>query len=654
MNKEIVLKDLSDVIFECGDWRTKFKNASTRKCESNVPNVVREGKKYILFTGKPYYGFYAEYDKDNDALIILSLEFNEYNGKWHEDGRTVITRSQRVSTGRCNFSHHFDVTGTCYKKCNLPGKSTQIVRDYFGGFFKLTDRHGYYGVIFNFACPENILDIPEIYSSDCVGISEYGNENGYKINESIPNGFKNRVGMLIKTHMKDISNPKISKVFTGLDCSYLQNTENGYVLRVFLCYAKEPISNEDIDSNKKIDISICEYKRVWINSIDNVDEQNKKGYLSLIASPLMFFDKEGIENGIFKYTQNLLKNMSNRAKKICNSSMNNTENSFLTIYMATKITIIEKLLNCPYKNLNKSFRYSLFLTSMPNKEWVESLFGKINWDKEPLHQMIGISRYMLKKMDEYNYSRIYLIRELKKIFESCPQFLANMNNKDVDTMFSTIRKKYPDLGIPDDVKNELRILIKLHGPHNFASYFKYITTKHVHDSLYEEYLERLESIGEIAKDVSWKLEGKSLRRTFDSLEPAYYLSLNSAKYDKCLELFKKNEKEWKKYEYRYGKYSILYPKLPSEIVFEGVKLNHCVKEFVEDVANRETIILFIRKNNNLSKPYFTLEIRDGKIRQCHGANNENTDEHYEIKDMLKHFCKEKGIQYSKGTKLLGR
>lgn len=74
-------------------------------------------------------------------------------------------------------------------------------------------------------------------------------------------------------------------------------------------------------------------------------------------------------------------------------------------------------------------------------------------------------------------------------------------------------------------------------------------------------------------------------------------------------------------DFEKGGMQIIYPKDPDEIVKEGQALHHCVGSYVSSVANKKCIILFLRKTEELDKPFFTIEVRNGEVRQIHGQNN---------------------------------
>lgn len=66
---------------------------------------------------------------------------------------------------------------------------------------------------------------------------------------------------------------------------------------------------------------------------------------------------------------------------------------------------------------------------------------------------------------------------------------------------------------------------------------------------------------------------------------------------------------------------IVYPSSPDEIVAEGHALHHCVGSYVDRVAKHECIILFLRRCDEESKPFYTIEVRNKKITQARGMRN---------------------------------
>lgn len=90
-------------------------------------------------------------------------------------------------------------------------------------------------------------------------------------------------------------------------------------------------------------------------------------------------------------------------------------------------------------------------------------------------------------------------------------------------------------------------------------------------------------------------------------------------------------------EWNDGKLQVIMPRTAREIVEEGVRQNHCVGRYVERVAAGESVILFIRRKDDLEKNFYTMEIKKDMRRcdivQVRGEKNAEATEEIEA------FCK---------------
>ena len=75
------------------------------------------------------------------------------------------------------------------------------------------------------------------------------------------------------------------------------------------------------------------------------------------------------------------------------------------------------------------------------------------------------------------------------------------------------------------------------------------------------------------------------------------------------------------YEMKAAGLMIVIPKSAEEIKKEGELQHHCVGTYVERVARGETMILFVRKEKEPDKPYFTMEWKKDHVEQCRGKHN---------------------------------
>ncbi len=84
---------------------------------------------------------------------------------------------------------------------------------------------------------------------------------------------------------------------------------------------------------------------------------------------------------------------------------------------------------------------------------------------------------------------------------------------------------------------------------------------------------------------------------------------------------------------------IVPPKTAEEIVAEGQALHHCVGGYVSRVADKECVILFLRQRKQPNTPFYTIELREGRVAQIRGENNCNPND--KVKAYMKLWEQEK-------------
>jgi len=82
---------------------------------------------------------------------------------------------------------------------------------------------------------------------------------------------------------------------------------------------------------------------------------------------------------------------------------------------------------------------------------------------------------------------------------------------------------------------------------------------------------------------------------------------------------------YERFQEQYGwsnkNFCIAAPHSAEEITEEAQTLHNCVGTYLERVAKGECIILFLRQNENLDTPFYTIEVKDFNIAQCRGKCN---------------------------------
>jgi predicted RNA-binding Zn-ribbon protein involved in translation (DUF1610 family) len=134
---------------------------------------------------------------------------------------------------------------------------------------------------------------------------------------------------------------------------------------------------------------------------------------------------------------------------------------------------------------------------------------------------------------------------------------------------------------------------------------------------FRDYLEMGGSLGYDFSD-SFVLFPRDLSEAHNQAS-ALYDTRKNAIFDKAIREAYKALAE----RYRFSKdgFTIIPPRTAGEIVAEGHALHHCVHSYVERVAEGGCVILFIRQRGSIKEPFYTVELRGGKITQIHGLQH---------------------------------
>lgn len=74
-------------------------------------------------------------------------------------------------------------------------------------------------------------------------------------------------------------------------------------------------------------------------------------------------------------------------------------------------------------------------------------------------------------------------------------------------------------------------------------------------------------------------------------------------------------------DFETGGMKFLLPATPEELAAEGNALHHCVGSYADRVAKKECVILFLRRCEDLGKPFYTVEVRGREVAQVRGMGN---------------------------------
>lgn len=182
-------------------------------------------------------------------------------------------------------------------------------------------------------------------------------------------------------------------------------------------------------------------------------------------------------------------------------------------------------------------------------------------------------------------------------------------------------------GMKYDLEILYEIIELLKGVATFQRALKY---EHIGSRSYRDYLRMLAKMGTPVKNMTQSFP-VDINAAHDEVNRKFNLFKQKLN-DDTYEMIKQSLQE---YSYESRGLCVVVPEKATSILDEGKQLHHCVGSYVEDVLNKKTVILFVRRLENISKPFFTLEYLRGKVKQCRGYENKNMPE--EVKQFVEEW-----------------
>ena len=182
-------------------------------------------------------------------------------------------------------------------------------------------------------------------------------------------------------------------------------------------------------------------------------------------------------------------------------------------------------------------------------------------------------------------------------------------------------------------------ILKIMSAQSFYDY--YLTQKKIkktlsYKTLLRDYFDHISTVKALGLDIKDTMYSKP--KDFYSLHAKLSAELsfrkNKEKYEKVENVLKTE----KSYEFTDGNLSLIVPKTAQEIVDEGKVQNHCVGTYLDRVAEKRSVIAFIRKKNDLHTPFYTIEINPATMTvvQCRGFKN--GDQTTEVKAFVRLYA----------------
>lgn len=244
----------------------------------------------------------------------------------------------------------------------------------------------------------------------------------------------------------------------------------------------------------------------------------------------------------------------------------------------------------------------------------------INFEKNKLHEMMGISREDIRYIQDIKGSH-----EDWNFIKKCRENNIKISYEQLDKLRTLIKlnENIFDIWKLTTVHKSIRYLMEQAKGKKKE---RYNTTL----ILWKDYIRNGKDIGYDLKN-EFVLFPKHLQEAHDYVSDEVIHKKEEIQNKHMIDIYETLKQQ---YEFENKTYFIKIPESTAEIVKEGQALHHCVGSYAHRMAKGETIILFIRKKENPCEPFFTMEIKNGKVAQYHGEYN---DAHRKIPQSIKKF-----------------
>lgn len=335
--------------------------------------------------------------------------------------------------------------------------------------------------------------------------------------------------------------------------------------------------------------------------------------------------------------------------KECLSELKDDKHKIKLLWLFTYYPIAEKMwksTDCRWFVYN--YITKIYCMKFPDK--LEDFFGYVDHNAKSLNKALGMNNYQLKKMNEeenkearFRFSgcieKVQLLKQSLGMTD-----LSSLDNKTYDALYDLA-----DLFKDNPYNCGCRFFLR-----NLCSHFSYSSIIRIADdfrkikpsshvvTLYGDYIDMIIKLGDATNFKPYFKSVDDIIKMHDAAAAIYNLKKDEAK----AHAFEEHLKRWKMWEYdKNDKFTVVAPTKPGDLAREGIMLHHCVKSYIDRVADGYTNIMFIRKNTDLDIPFFTVEVSNqSTIEQVHGFGNCNADSEPGLEDFIKEWAKARKLK----------
>lgn len=251
------------------------------------------------------------------------------------------------------------------------------------------------------------------------------------------------------------------------------------------------------------------------------------------------------------------------------------------------------------------------------KLYGNNTYSSINWRGKTIFKVLRLNKNNLKEIRE---SKVSINALILRLYQISIKDKSNLTLEEIRTIANSYGPYFGELQIVHKYTSLRKIDNYLNKQQdNYSKHF-YSTSSVLHT--WKDYISDCIKLDMGLSEVNVLFP--------KNIYSAHQNTIKQVKLKADEELNKKIAKRVKdidkKYSFECNGLLIRAAKSSNELINEGKALNHCVGTYADSYANGQTNILVIRKNSDIEKPYYTMEIRNGEIIQTRGKRNCNPTE----------------------------
>ena len=238
----------------------------------------------------------------------------------------------------------------------------------------------------------------------------------------------------------------------------------------------------------------------------------------------------------------------------------------------------------------------------------------IHWDAEDPKEFLGLGKKELQTM-----------RVGKGSLEAVGFYRSCKGKESLEDCI-TLTKELCDKG----KEQQIGRLLRTYGI-GLSKLLKYAEAQRVEKQILRTVLMEYVDYAQAAEGIGLNLHNpvfafpKNFREKHDSVTRAYAnLQEERANEEAMKKYLPRYRKLDKKYTFSLDGFEIQVPRNGTEIAQEGKRLCHCVGGYAERHLKGATTILFLRRSAQRDTPLVTIEMKENKIVQIHGYDDERT------------------------------